>query len=59
MSETDSEILAKLALEASIDAERDNHEKPSFMSVVTHSPLVYNIWDSAGQERFGGLREGC
>jgi len=25
---------------------------------TTHGPLAFNVWDTAGQEKFGGLRDG-
>ena len=25
---------------------------------TNHGPLVFNVWDTAGQEKFGGLRDG-
>lgn len=25
---------------------------------TTHGPIVFNVWDTAGQEKFQGLREG-
>lgn len=25
---------------------------------TSHGPIVFNVWDTAGQEKFQGLREG-
>jgi len=26
---------------------------------TNRGPLVFNVWDTAGQEKFGGLRDGA
>jgi GTP-binding nuclear protein Ran len=31
---------------------------PLRFETTTHGPLVFNCWDCAGQEKFGGLRDG-
>jgi hypothetical protein len=33
----------------------DVHPLPFY---TNHGPIVFDVWDTAGQEKFGGLRDG-